>query len=383
MPEKRDYYEVLEVSKTATPDEIKKSYRRRALKYHPDRNQDDPEAEVKFKEAAEAYEVLSDPSKRQRYDQFGHAGVGSEAMHDFSHMGVDDIFSMFGDLFAGMGMGGGRGGRSRGADLQAQVEISLAEVGAGAERTLEFRRNDFCDDCGGNGAAPGSDRRSCPTCGGYGQVEQASGFGALFGRMITACPNCKGKGTLVVDPCKRCRGTGRHPQKRAVTIQIPAGIHDGQAVRVRGEGEAGEPGASRGDLHCYVRVAQHPFLERHHNDLVCRLPISFTQAALGGKVEVPTLDGRVVMTIPRGTQTGQVLRLANQGVPDIRTGRPGDELVQVVVEIPKKLSSRQEELLREFAESEDVSVLPESKGFFDKLVDYFSGDDADQQKEGR
>ncbi len=376
---KRDYYEVLEVPQGAPPDEVKKAYRRKALKYHPDRNQGDQEAESKFKEAAEAFEVLSDPTKRQRYDQFGHAGVSGSGLHDFSHMGVEDIFSMFGDLFSGMGFG--RSSRSRGADLQAQVEISLADVATGTETTLEFARKDHCDTCGGSGAAPGSQRRSCPTCGGYGQVEQASGLGALFGRVVTACPSCRGKGNLIVDPCKGCRGSGFCRQKRAVSIQIPAGIHDGQAVRVRGEGEPGETGATRGDLHCYVRVKPHPFLERHNNDLVCRLPISFTQAALGAKVEVPSMNGRAKLTIPKGVQTGQVLRLANQGLPDLRTGRRGDELVQIVVEIPRKLSKPQEQLLRDFAETEDRAVLPESKGFLEKLVDYFSGQDLEKDRE--
>ncbi|MHC4064910.1 MAG: molecular chaperone DnaJ [Planctomycetota bacterium] len=372
---KRDYYDVLELTQGASQDQIKKAYRRKALKYHPDRNREDPEAETRFKEAAEAYEILSDAAKRQRYDQFGHAGVSGVGAHDFSHMGVEDIFSMFGDIFGGMGFG--RSARSRGADLQVEIELSLEQVASGTERTLEFTRNDLCRECSGSGAAAGSQRRNCPTCGGYGQVEQTSGFGILFGRAITTCPNCKGRGTLIVDPCKRCRGGGRHPQERKVTIEIPAGIHDGQAVRLRGEGEPGENATARGDLHCYVRVRRHPFLERHNNDLLCRMPITFTQAALGAQVEVPTLTGRVEMTIPRGTQTGQVLRLAGQGVPDMRSGRPGDELVQVVVEIPRKLSQQQQELLREFAETEDRSVLPESKGFFEKLVNYFSGQDVE------
>ncbi|MHC4609957.1 MAG: molecular chaperone DnaJ [Planctomycetota bacterium] len=372
---KRDYYDVLELTQGASQDQIKKAYRRKALKYHPDRNREDPEAETRFKEAAEAYEILSDAAKRQRYDQFGHAGVSGVGAHDFSHMGVEHIFSMFGDIFGGMGFG--RSARSRGADLQVEIELSLEQVASGTERTLEFTRNDLCRECSGSGAAAGSQRRNCPTCGGYGQVEQTSGFGILFGRAITTCPNCKGRGTLIVDPCKRCRGGGRHPQERKVTIEIPAGIHDGQAVRLRGEGEPGENATARGDLHCYVRVRRHPFLERHNNDLLCRMPITFTQAALGAQVEVPTLTGRVEMTIPRGTQTGQVLRLAGQGVPDMRSGRPGDELVQVVVEIPRKLSQQQQELLREFAETEDRSVLPESKGFFEKLVNYFSGQDVE------
>lgn len=370
---KRDYYDVLEVSSGADAEQIKKAYRRKALKFHPDRNQGDNDAETRFKEAAEAYEVLSDPSKRQRYDQFGHAGVNGSGLHDFSHMGVEDIFSTFADIFGGMGFGQHGRARQRGADLQAQVQIDLADVATGTEQTLEFKRNDTCDQCGGSGAAPGTDRRNCPTCAGYGQVEQAGGLAGLFGRVITTCPSCRGKGSVVVDPCKRCRGSGRFPQNRTVTLKIPPGIHDGQAVRVRGEGEAGENGSPPGDLHCYVRVKAHPFLERHDDNLVVRLPISFTQAALGAKVEVPTLTGRAQVTIPRGTQTGQVLRLAGQGLPDLRTGRVGDELIQIVVEIPRKLSKPQEALLRDFAETEDRQVLPESKGFFDKFKDYLSG----------
>jgi len=367
---KRDYYEVLEVAREASAEEIKKAYRRKALKFHPDRNRDNPEAEVHFKEAAEAYEILGDVEKRRRYDQYGHAGVSGAGVHDFSHMGVEDIFSMFNDIFGGMGFGRGR--RPRGADLQAQVEISLEEAARGAERTLEFSRQDLCGECGGSGAAPGSDRRTCPTCGGYGQVEQAGGFSAFFGRVITTCPHCNGRGSVVVEPCRRCRGAGRHAQKRKVVVKIPPGINDSQAVRVRGEGEPDETGAHFGDLHCYVRVRPHPFLERRNNDLVCRLPLSITQAALGAKVEVPTLEGRTELTVPRGTQNGQVLRLAGRGVPDVRSGRRGDELVVVVVEVPRKLSAKQEQLLRQFAETEDLSVLPESKGFFEKLKEYFS-----------
>jgi molecular chaperone DnaJ len=362
---RRDYYDVLGVSRDATPEQIKKSYRRLAHKYHPDRNSDNPEAETKFKEAAEAYEVLSSPDKRHRYDQFGHAGLSGMGVHDFSSMGFDDILSMF--------FGGGvRSGR-RGADLQAEVEITLAEVATGAERTIEFTRQDFCEECGGNGAAPGSRRQSCPTCGGYGQVEQATGFGMLFGRMVTTCPNCGGRGEMFTESCKHCGGTGRAPKKRVVNVQLPAGIHEGQAIRVRGEGEPGPDGMQRGDLHCYVHVSPHPFLERHGNDLVCNLPISFTQAALGTKVEVPTLTGKVEVSIPPGTQYGQIFRLKGMGLPDLRTQRKADELVQVTVEIPQKLDKQQEQLLREFAETEDKSVMPQSKGFFDKLVDYLSG----------
>ncbi len=377
MAAKRDYYDVLGVAREASAEDIKRAYRKSALKYHPDRNRNDPDAEKKFKEAAEAYEVLSDPQKRQRYDQFGHRGVSGAGVHDFSHMGAEDIFSMFNDIFGGAFGGGGRRARRRGADLQAELAITLNEAAVGVDKELAFTREDTCEACDGTGAAPGSERRSCPTCGGYGQVEQAGGFGGLFGRVVTICPDCRGQGTVVTSPCRHCRGTGRYPKKRVVNVKIPAGIHDGQAVRVRGEGEPGESGAPRGDLHCYVRVQPHAFLERHNNDLVCHMPISFTQAALGASVEVPTLNGKAELTIPGGTQHGQVFRMNGLGMPDLRSGRAGDELVQVLVEIPKKLSDKQEKLLREFAESEDRSVLPESKGFFDRLREYFSLHDDD------
>lgn len=364
---KRDYYEVLGVSREATPDEIKKAYRRAAHKFHPDRNADG-DAEHKFKEASEAFEVLSDAQKRERYDRFGHAGLSGAGVHDFSHMGVDDIFSMFSDFF------GGRGARTaRGTDLQTTVEITLNEVVTGTERTIEFDRLDYCDACDGSGAAPGTQRQTCRTCGGYGQVEQASGFGGMFGRVITHCPTCRGRGSLAQSPCTQCRGSGQAPKRRSVTLKIPHGIHDGQAVRVRGEGEAGQDGTPRGDLHCYVRIKPHPFFERHKNDLVCRMPVSFTQAALGARVQVPTIDGKADLTIEPGTQYGRMYRLRGLGLPDIRTGRRGDEIVQVIVEIPRKLNKEQQRLLRDYAETEDRSVLPESRGFFDKLKEYVSG----------
>ncbi len=365
---KRDYYEVLGVTRDASPEQMKKAYRRAAHKFHPDRNSES-DAEIRFKEAAEAFEVLSDPAKRQRYDQFGHAGLNGAGVHDFSHMRVDDIFSMFDDIFGGA-FGGRR--RARGGDLQVEVSITLAEVATGAERSIEFERQDHCETCGGTGAAPGSQRRTCQTCGGYGQVEQSGGFSALFGRVVTSCPNCRGRGSMIVTPCDTCRGQGRVMKGRIVNVRIPAGIHDGQAVRVRGEGEPGEDGSSRGDLHCHVRVAGHPFLERHDNDLVCRMPISFTQAALGAVVEVPTLTGKAELKIPPGAQHGKLFHLRGLGLPDLRSGRKGDVVVQVLVEIPKHLNKAQEALLREFAATEDRSVLPESKGFFEKLMDYLS-----------
>ncbi len=380
---KRDYYEVLGVSREASAEEIKKAYRQAALKYHPDRNKEDPEAERKFKEAAEAYEVLSDSDRRLRYDRFGHEGLSGATMHDFSHMDVGDIFGMFEEILGGGffgGFGGGGRRRRRGYDLEAAVEITLSDAASGTERTLEFSRNDACERCGGSGAEPGTKRAACPACGGYGQVERTGGLGGFFGRVVTTCPQCRGQGSIAKTSCKECRGQGRRAVKRTVAFKVPAGIEDGQAVRIRGEGEPGEEGGPRGDLHVYVRIKPHPFFERHGRDLLCRLPISFTQAALGASVEVPTLTGKADVKIPPGTQYGQVFRLAGQGMPDLRTGQRGDELVQVVVEIPRQLSKTQSDLLREFALTEDKTVLPESKGWIEKLVEFFAGQEDELKK---
>ncbi|MBN1344677.1 MAG: molecular chaperone DnaJ [Phycisphaerae bacterium] len=373
---KRDYYEILGVSRDASEDEIKRAYRKAALKWHPDRNKGNAEAEAKFKESAEAYEVLSDSDKRRRYDQFGHAGLDAAGMHDFSHMDVGDIFGMFEEILGGGIFGGGRGRRrSRGYDLEANVEISLKETAEGTERTLEFQRNDVCDACNGSGAETGTKMITCSTCGGYGQVERTGGLGGLFGRVVQVCPHCHGRGSIPQTNCRTCRGKGRRPVSRTVAFKIPAGIEAGQAIRIRGEGEPGEDAMLRGDLHVYVQIKQHPFFERHGRDLLCKLPISFTQAALGASVDVPTLSGKAEAKIPPGTQFGQIFRLSGQGLPDLRTGRRGDELVQVLVEIPKRLSKRQSELLREFAETEDKTVLPETKGWVEKLVEFFAGEE--------
>lgn len=373
VTQKRDYYEVLGVSRDASPEEIKRAYRKAAMQYHPDRCSDVPDAEEKFKEAAEAYEILSDPEKRGRYDRFGHSGLSGTAGHDFSSMRPDDIFSIFGDIFGDMfGMPFGASRRaSRGADLQAQVTLSLAEAAKDTERALEFTRNDFCDHCAGKGAEPGSKTQTCQTCGGYGQVERTTGMGFFSTRVVTACPSCHGQGHRFTKACKQCSGTGRAPKRRVVTIKIPAGIHEGQAVRLRGEGEPGEDGSMRGDLHCYVRIEPHPFLQRHGNDLLCEVPISFTQAALGAKLEAPTLTGKSEVTIPAGTQHGELLRLSGMGMPDIRTRRRGDQIIRILIEIPRKLNAKQEGLLREFAETEDTQVLPQSRGFLERLKEFF------------
>ena len=372
---KRDYYKVLGIEKKASADEIKRAYRRLAIKYHPDKNPGNKEAEAKFKECAEAYEVLSDATKRQQYDQYGHEGLRGAGMHDFSRMNVDDIFSMFNldDLFGGMFGGGGRhraargAGPSRGYDLETGVELTLHEIAHGAEKTIEFTRQDRCDDCKGTGAAKGSSPSQCPVCKGNGQVAKGGGF---F-QMVSTCPQCHGAGKVVTDPCRRCKGTGRVPRKRTVKIKIPAGVHEGQGIRVGGEGEPGRSGGPNGDLYCYVRVKQHEFLERDGNNLIAVVPISFTQATLGATIDVPSLDGTQQLKIPPGTQYGRIFRIRGHGLPDVRSGRSGDQLVQVTIETPSNLNERQEELLREFAQTENTNVSPKSKGFFDKLKQHF------------
>ncbi|MCC7388243.1 MAG: molecular chaperone DnaJ [Phycisphaerales bacterium] len=384
MPTTRDYYEVLSVERTADADEIKRAYRRLALKYHPDRNPDDPEAETKFKEAAEAYEVLSDDAKRKVYDQHGHEGLrsrGGPAGHDFSRMDPNDIFSMFQEIFGGMGGGGFAGGgrgrprAARGYDLETEVTLDLADVARGVERDVEFTRLDVCEKCTGTGAKPGTKPETCPTCAGQGKVAQ-QGLGGMF-RMVTACPHCRGRGTIIKEACDACRGKGRVPKKRKLTVKVPAGVHEGQAVRIQGEGEPPPPEAApdgqgvRGDLHVVVRVNDHTLFHRDGDNLVVELPVSFTQAALGAEVDVPTIDGRQQLRIHAGAQHGDVYKLDGQGLPNLRSGRHGDLITIVKIEIPKKLTARQQELLREFAETEDQSVLPESQGFWKKMKDLF------------
>jgi molecular chaperone DnaJ len=296
--------------------------------------------------------------------------------HDFSHMDAGDIFSMFDDIFGGAFGGQRRGsvghGGQRGFDLETQVELTLAEVATGTEKKIEFEKQDVCDTCKGSGAKPGSSPIACATCGGQGRVAQ-QGFGGMF-RMVTACPTCRGRGSVVKDKCAACHGTGRQLKKRVVTVKIPAGVHEGQAVRVMGEGEAGENGSPAGDLHCYIAVKPHPLFTRHNNDLVCQVPIGFTQAALGGPLEVPTLKGKETIDIPAGAQHGEVFKLKGKGLADLRSGKPGDELVQVLIEVPRKLSEKQKQLLRDFAATEDGNVMPQRKGFLDKLKDVFSGE---------
>ena len=371
MAEKRDYYDVLGVKREASADEIKLAYRRLAMKYHPDRNRDNPESDQQFKACSEAYEVLSDPEKRSRYDRFGHEGLRGVGMHDFSHMGFEDIFSMFGDIFGGSFFGGQRRGAQRGYDLETSVELSLKEVATGVERTLEYRRQDYCEHCQGSGAQPGTKAQTCRTCGGSGQVRQG-GLGGFF-QMLRVCPTCGGEGQVVVDKCRHCRGTGRQPKQRSVAVKIPPGVHDGQAVRLTGEGEAGQKGAPRGDLYCHVKIQQHPFLLRDGENLLCELPVSFSVAALGGAIQVPTLDGLETLQLSAGTQPGQRVQMRNKGLPRLGQSGRGDLYVQVLVEIPRKLSKQQKELLQQFRQTEKkTNGFPQIKSFLEKVKGYFS-----------
>ncbi len=373
MATQQDYYEILSVSRTSTLDDIKRSYRKLAMKYHPDRNPGDTKAERSFKLCAEAYEVLIDPEKRQRYDRFGHAGLRGTSGHDFSHMNAGDIFSVFEDLFGGA-MGGGRrsGARGRraqrGHDLETQIELTLNDVATGVEREIEFTRQDHCSTCSGSGVKPGSAPIQCDTCNGSGQIAQA-GLGGMF-RMVTACPACRGQGQIIKDKCSGCHGSGRTPKKRKLVVKIPPGVHEGQAVRVHGEGEPGVHGGPRGDLHVVVQVEPHKLFTREEDHVVLQMPISFTQAALGAQVDIPTLDGHEPLTIPPATQHGTVFTLRGKGLPNLRSGRHGDLGVVVLVEIPKKLTAQQEQLLRDFAETEDHEVMPHSRGFWDKIKEY-------------
>jgi len=367
---KRDYYEVLEINRDASPDDIKKAYRQMALKFHPDRNPGDEAAPKKFKEAAEAYEVLSDPDKRQRYDRYGHAGLNGAAVHDFRS--ADDIMSAFGDIFGGAIFGDlfaeRRRGPRPGPDLLMKLEIDLVEAARGATRSIDVNRQDFCSECRGSGARKGTSPTTCNYCGGRGQIVQARGF---F-QVATTCPACGGEGLRITDPCTNCRGAGRVPTTAHLPVNIPPGVEAGMWLQLRNQGELGDLGAPRGNLRIQVLVKKHPFFERRRNDLICQVPISFAQAALGAVIEVPMLDGREHIEVPRGTQSGEILRIKGRGMPDLGGRGRGDELVEIFVETPRHMTARQEELLREFAVIEHEQVSPRRKSFFEKLRDYFT-----------
>ncbi|HZZ72847.1 MAG TPA: molecular chaperone DnaJ [Pirellulales bacterium] len=375
MASKRDYYEVLGVARSASHKEIADAYRKLAIRHHPDKNPGSEEAVVAFKECAEAFEVLHDNDKRARYDQYGHAGVDGPASHPFND--VNDIFEAFGDIFGGGVFGdlfGGRGGRRsggrrvrKGDDLAVEVHLDLLEAAKGCTKTVQFERHERCTTCEGTGAKPGSKPETCSYCGGRGQVIQSSG---LF-RVQTTCPACHGEGHLVKNPCPDCRGAGYLKKKIQREVNIPAGVDHHTRVRLTGEGDPSPDGGPNGDCYCIITLAEHALFQRDGQHLICRVPITFTQAALGASIEVPTLDGPEPLTIPAGTQTGEVFKLRNRGMPDPRHRGMGDLHVQVNIEVPKNLSPEQEELLRQFAESEHANVSPHRKNFFEKLKEYF------------
>jgi len=373
---KRDYYEVLGVAKDASAEQIKKAYRKCAMEFHPDRNPGNAEAEQKFKEAAEAYECLSDQDKRARYDRFGHEGLRGAPQHDFSNF--ESIFEVFGDLFGGGGGGGGgdffgfgrrRAGPRPGASLKVELELGFLEAAKGCEKVVEIRRGESCETCKGSGAKAGTKASTCGTCGGRGEVAATQGFFQIR----TTCPSCGGQGSRIDKPCADCGGEGSKKKKREIKVRIPAGVEDGTRMRVSGEGEAGAQGGPRGDLYVFLSVQPHDFFARDGDDLICEVPITFPQAALGARVHVPTLDGTEEIDVPRGTQTGTVFRLTGKGLTSLRGYGKGDELVRVVVETPKRLTKRQEELLRELASVDETEVAEKRRSFLDKLKDFVVG----------
>jgi len=377
MEEKSDYYQVLGVDKSADAQTIKKAYRKLALKYHPDQNPDDKQGETKFKEAAEAYDVLSDENKRAQYDRFGHAAFAQGGQYSGPQFNnLEDIFSAFGDIFGGHSSGGffgdmfGGGRRQRGPakgrDLKIQLDLTLEEIDSGLKRTINLRRREHCETCSGSGAKKGTGKSTCKTCGGRGQVARNAGF---F-QVASACPTCSGAGQVIEDPCKDCKGSGGNQESAEIEVEIPAGIEDGMRLVVRSEGDAGPKGGERGDLYVLVHEHEHKVFQRSGPDLVTELPFSFGQLTLGTKVEIPTLRGKVEMSIPPGTQTGKVFRLRGQGLPRLEGSGRGDQLVRVYVEIPTKLSSEQKRLLEEFELLEQESHG--KKNFFERIADHFS-----------
>lgn len=345
---RRDYYDILSVQRSASAEEIKKNYRKLAMQFHPDRNPGDKKAEENFKEAAEAYEVLRDPEKRKIYDRYGHEGINGTGFRGFS--GFDDIFTNFSDIFEDVF--GFTGARTRtrssvrqGADLRYDLQISFMDAVKGISTQIEMEKLERCHDCQGTGAAPGTQPEICSRCSGRGTVTQSSGFFTIS----TTCPQCRGAGRLIKNPCKTCYGTGKAKTRKTVGLKIPAGVETGSRLRLRGEGEEGEFGGPNGDLYVFIHVKAHDYFERDGYDVLCQIPISITQAALGATLEVPTIDSKESIKIPKGTQSGKIFRLKGKGIPHLKGIGRGDQVVQVLVKIPANLTKKQEELLKEFA----------------------------------
>ena len=386
---KRDYYEVIGVAREASDEELKKSYRKLALKYHPDKNPGNKEAEEKFKELGEAYEVLSDPQKRAAYDRFGHAAFapGGGARGPQAGGGFHDPFEIFRDVFGGgaggsgifddfieqaFGGGGGRssrGGGQRGNDLRYDLEIELEDTVAGLEKEITFTKLDTCTECHGRGASEGSKAETCPTCRGQGQVAHSRGFFTV----ASTCPRCNGAGQIVKNPCKRCGGEGRMQNRTKLKVRIPAGIEDGSRLRSSGHGEAGVRGGQSGDLYVVVHIRPHDIFSRHGDDLLCEVPISFPTAAVGGEIEVPTLNGAARLKIPPGTQGATLFRLRGKGLPNVHGRGHGDQHIRVLVEVPSRLSHAQREKLDEFAAIAGEDSYPQLKTFLEKAKRFFGG----------
>lgn len=367
MSTKRDYYEILGVEKNASADEIKSRYRKLALQYHPDRNPDDPDAEDKFKEAAEAYEVLSDPGKRAQYDRFGHAGVNGQGFGDHFRSS-EDVFSAFGDIFGDLfGFGAAAGGRRRpraGADLRYNLNISFRDAAKGTEVELNIPKKEVCSECEGQGSAPGHTPETCQHCHGQGQVTQSQSF---F-RISVPCPVCRGEGAIITHPCPKCRGNGIVHVNKNLKVRIPAGVDTGSRLRLRGEGEPGDNGGPHGDLYVVIYVDDDKIFTRRGQDVIIGTDVSIVQAILGAKIDVPTLDEPVNLEIPKGTQSGKILRIKGMGLPYLGSSQKGDLLVEVTVHIPTKISKKQEELLREFDRLEEDRPLNKVKDFFKKAM---------------
>ncbi|MGN0148634.1 MAG: molecular chaperone DnaJ [Clostridia bacterium] len=376
MADKRDYYEVLGVSKGASDDEIKKAFRRQSKKYHPDLNPGDKAAEEKFKEVNEAYQVLSDSDKKARYDRFGHAGVdpnygaGGPGGAGFNGAGFDfgDIFGdIFGSGFGGFGGGNRRNGPRRGNDVRQVVDITFEEAAFGCTKKINLTKQEKCDTCNGTGAKPGTSAQTCTHCNGTGQIQTQQRTILGYMTNVTTCPHCKGEGKIIKEPCRDCRGTGKVRKSKTIEINIPAGIDNGQTMQLSGQGEAGERGGPSGDLLITIRVRPHDIFKRENNDVYINMPISFVQAALGATLTVPTLDGAVEYDIPEGTQSGTRFRLRGKGIPYIRSKNRGDQYVTVNVEVPKNLTAKQKEILKEFDEDKNYK---QKKSFAEKMKDF-------------